>query len=136
MKTSKLSTISGIVAIALIVTLALTACPADTNSGGGSETYIADADFDGTKIPIYRSASADTTKAAEMKAKIDGAYAKLGNSESTPIKTKTKKIVIVSGDKDNNSVTKATGVIELGEDCSQIEILGFFATTVVTAFQD
>jgi hypothetical protein len=33
MKTSKLSTISGMFALALIVTLALTACPADTNSG-------------------------------------------------------------------------------------------------------
>jgi hypothetical protein len=41
MKTSKLRTISGMFALALIVTLALTACPADTNSGGGTvpKTY-------------------------------------------------------------------------------------------------
>jgi hypothetical protein len=38
MKTSKLSTISGMFALALIVTLALTACPADTNSGGETPT--------------------------------------------------------------------------------------------------
>jgi hypothetical protein len=76
MKTSKLRTISGMFALALIVTLALTACPADTNSG---------------ETPTAQSGKANmTVDGTAREVIIKGTFK---NSEWTPIYNKVKSAV-------------------------------------------
>jgi hypothetical protein len=98
---------------------------------------VAYADFGGTQIPIYAGARISNETAAAKKSAIDNGYTLVTDANKTILQQKTKKIVIVAGGASTgNSATKATGVINIGEECSEADIRGFFNTVVAPAFQD
>jgi hypothetical protein len=125
-----------VLALALALGMTVVACPSD-GGGDGSVITSKTATFGSDNIPIYAGKGVSVADAEAKKTDIDSGYALVSYDTKTTVQGKIKKIVIVSGDSANNSATKAkaTGVIEIGEDCSAADIRGFLNSVVAPALK-
>jgi hypothetical protein len=142
MKTNiKLFGIMALLAI-VVLSLAVVGCsdeptpPPQEQAVGQVPEMDASGALTGNNIPIYKGAGVTDAKVAAAVTNIQNGYAVMATNPTSISKlgSKITKIVIVLGDHTSNSATKATGVIEIGEDCSEADIRGFLNSVAAPAF--